>query len=143
MTSGLKSPRRSCLEANSSTPKHRHALHLTLVVLLAAACISLSFVVKLQPSSVSALVFLSAWLTFPQLSMGALLLVLRHNGKPALPWCISVTLITLGGLYLLVDVIFLHPDPQSAIGVVLVPALQGVAFLIAAPLLWWVGRRSN
>lgn len=42
-----------------------------------------------------------------------------------------------GGLYLLVDAIYWHPDAQSAIGIVLTPALQAIAFLfVSLPASW-------
>ena len=44
---------------------------------------------------------------------------------------------------MLADAIFWHSDAQGAIAVVLTPLLQGVAFLIAAPLAWWAGRRMR
>ncbi|EXI73651.1 MAG TPA: hypothetical protein PK440_12270 [Candidatus Accumulibacter phosphatis] len=60
-----------------------------------------------------------------------------------LPWCVAVGLVVVGGLYPLTDAILWRPDAQSAIGVVLTPVLQGVAFLLAAPLAWWAARRRR
>jgi len=60
-----------------------------------------------------------------------------------LPWCIAAVLVAGAGLYVLVDAIYLHPDPQSAIAVVRAPVLQLVVFLLAAPLAWRAGRRMS
>lgn len=119
------------------------ALRPTLAVLLAAASVSLFFVIKLQPASAGAFAFLAVWLTVPHVAMAALLVALQRRGKPLLPWCVASILVTLGGIYLLVDIIYWHPDAQGAIGVVLTPVLQGIAFLIAAPLAWWAGKRAR
>jgi hypothetical protein len=58
-----------------------------------------------------------------------------------LPWYVAAVVVALGGLYVLADAIYWHPDAQGAIAVVLAPVLQGIAFLIAAPLAWWAGKR--
>ena len=89
----------------------------------------------------SAFAFLAVWLALPHGVMAVLLLALKHKGKPVLPWCIAAVVITLGGLLVIVDSIYWHPDAQSAIGVVLTPVLQGIAFLVASPLAWWAGKR--
>lgn len=126
-----------------SAPAGRRPLRLTLAVLAAAAGISLVFVVQLKPSGAGAFAFLTVWLALPHAAMAGLLLALRGRGKALLPWCVAVVLVSLGGLYVLLDAIHLHPDPQSAIGVVLTPVLQAIAFLIAAPLAWWAGQRRR
>ena len=118
-------------------------LRLTLLVLLAGVGVSLFFVVKLQPTSAGAFAFLVLWLTVPHAALAGLLLALQRRGQPVLPWCVAVALVVVGGLYVLVDAIYWHPDAQSAIGVVLTPVLQGVAFLLAAPLAWWAARRRR
>lgn len=112
----------------------------TLLVLVLGALTSLGFVVKLQPDGIGNFVYLAAWLTLPYALMAGLLFVLRHRAHRLLPWCITAALVTAGGLYLQLDAIFLHPDPQSAIGVLLTPVLQAVGFLLIAPLATWITR---
>lgn len=116
---------------------------MALSVLLAAGCISLLFVVKLKPSGAAAFAFLSIWLSLPYVAMAVLLFYLQRGGVALLPWCLAAVLVALGGLYVLVDVIYLHPDAQGAIAVVLTPLLQGIGFIVAAPLAWWAGKRGN
>jgi hypothetical protein len=118
-------------------------LWLAVAVLLASVCVSVFFVVRLQPTSAGAFAFLAVWLAVPHGAMAALLIALQSRGKPLLPWCVAAVLVAIGGLYVLADAIFWHPDAQGAIAVVLTPVLQGIAFLIAAPLLWWAGRRMR
>jgi peptidoglycan/LPS O-acetylase OafA/YrhL len=129
--------------AEKSALAGRQTMRLTLAALCVAACLSLFFVVKLQPTSAGAFAFLAVWLALPHAAMAVLLLALQRKGKPVLPWCIAVAVVVLGGLYVLVDAIYMHPDAQSAIGVVLTPVLQVIAFVIAAPLAWWAGRRMS
>jgi len=109
-----------------------NSLRPTLALLGVAACVTLHFVVKLQPSSVGAFAFAAVWLTVPHAAMAALLLALQRRGKPLLPWCIATALVAALGLHVLVDAIYLHPDAQSAIAVVIAPVLQGIVLLIAA-----------
>lgn len=118
-------------------------MRLILAALAAAACTSLFFVVKLQADSAGAFAFLALWLTLPHVAMALLLLILQRKGKALLPWCLCWLLVGLGGLYLLVDIIYLNPDAQGAIGVVLTPILQVIALLLSAPLAWWAGRRMQ
>ena len=73
--------------------------------------------------------------------MSVFLLALQRKAKPLRPWCIAAMLISLVGLLLLAGNIYWHPDAQNAIGVVLTPILQGIAFLVTAPLAWWAGGR--
>jgi hypothetical protein len=123
--------------AELSAPKKEWPLRLTLQALLAAACFSLFVVFKLQPVSAGAFVFLALWLALPHALMALLLYASRRKQKPVLPWCVATFLVTLGGIYVLADVIYWHPDAQGAIAVVLTPVLQGIAFAIAAPMAWW------
>jgi hypothetical protein len=134
---------RWCMADEQSASGGRRALRLTLAMLVAAVGISLMFVIQLEPSGTGAMVILAAWLALPHAAMAALLLALRRRGGRLLPWCAAVALVSLGGLYVLLDAIHLHPDAQGAIGVVLTPVLQGIAFLVAAPLAWWAGRRAT
>lgn len=122
-------------------------MRLALVVLLASVCVSLFFVVRLQPTSAGAFAFLAVWLAVPHGAMAALLIALlialQRRGKPLLRWCVAAVLMAIGGLYVLADAIFWHTDAQGAIAVVLTPVLQGIAFAIAVPMAWWAGRRMR
>lgn len=130
---------KSALAGRWSTQPFR----LTLAVLLAAASVLLFFVIKLKPASAGAFAFLAVWLVLPHAAMALLLIVLRRKGKSLLPWCITSFLVTLGGIYMLVHVIYLNPDAQGAIGVVLTPILQVIAFVVSAPLAWWASRLTE
>lgn len=110
--------------------------------LLAAAGASLICVIQLQPATAGAFAFLALWLALPLAGMAWLLQTLARRGTPAVPWCVVALLVTLGGLFVLADAIYWHPDPQSAIGVVLTPIYQTIAFGFMAPLAWWSARRK-
>lgn len=117
------------------------ALRLTLALQCVAVGVTLWCIVALRPSSTGAYAFAVAWLILPHAAMAALLFSLWRRAKPLLPWCIAAVLVAAAGLYVLVDAIYVHPDPQGAIAVLLTPVLQGIAFLLAAPLAWWSSRR--
>lgn len=131
------------MEAETTSPSAGRALRPTLVLLGVAACVTLYFLVEFRPSSAGAFAFAAVWLTVPHAALAALLFALQRRGKPLLPWSVAAALVAMLGLYVLVDAIYLHPDAQSAIAVVIAPVLQGSIFLLAAPLAWWVGRRSS
>ncbi len=115
-------------------------LRLTLYGLLAAALASLGCVVALRPEGGGATAFLAVWLTAPLAALALLLRTLWRRGKPLLPWCVTAILVAVAGLAILADAIVWHPDAQSAIGVVLAPVFQGIVFILAAPVAWWVAR---
>jgi len=71
--------------ADGSGPAGRGPLRLALAVLLASVCVSLFFVVRLQPTSAGAFAILAVWLTVPHGAMAALLSALQRWGKPLLP----------------------------------------------------------
>ncbi len=116
---------------------------MTLYGLLAAAFGSLGFVVALRPDGAGATAFLAAWLTAPHAALALLLRALWRRGKPLLAWCVTAILVAVAGIAILADAIVWHPDAQSAIGVVLAPIFQGIAFILAAPVAWWVARRAR
>lgn len=121
----------------------RRVLQPTLAVLGLAACVTLYFLVTLKPSSAGAFAFGVVWLTLPHTAMAGFLIVLQRRGKPSGPPCFAAILVAAAGLYLHVDAIYLHPDAQGAIAVMITPLLQGLAFLLTAPLAWWAGRRMS
>jgi len=131
------------MAADSSMTGERNAMRPTLILLLLVVCLTLYFIVKLQPSSVGAFGFAVVWLIVPYVAMAALLFVLRRKGIALLPWCIVIVLVTVTGLSVFLDAIYWHPDPQSPIAIVFTPLLQGLVFLIVAPLAWWAGRRMS
>jgi hypothetical protein len=131
------------MAADPPAPAGWRVLQLTLALLGAAACTTLSFLVALKPNSTGAFAFGALWLTLPHTALAGLMLALQRHGTPVLPWCLAALLVTAGGLYIHVDAIWLHPDAQGAIAVMITPVLQGIAFLLAAPLAWWMGRRHR
>ena len=125
-----------------STHAGRRPLRLTLAVLVAAAAVTLGLLVQLQPSGLGAFAAATAWLIVPHADMAWLLIALSRRGRAMRPWCLAAVVVAALGLGVLVDAMYLHPDPQSAIAVVLAPVVQGVVFLLAAPLAGWASRRS-
>lgn len=126
-----------------SSPSDQRWTARTLLLLLATAAVSLFFVIHLQPPGAGAFAFLALWLALPPAAMALLLRSLWRRGQPMAPWCVASALVALGGIGIVADAIYWHPDPQSAIGIVLTPVLQAIAFLIAAPLAWWTARRMR
>ncbi|MBS7808494.1 hypothetical protein [Variovorax sp. PCZ-1] len=118
-------------------------LNLTLPVLIITATVTVFFIWKLQPSSAGAFAFAALWLNTPQIGLAVLLSVLKRGGKPLLPWCTVSIALVCAGLFFISDAIFWHPDAQSAIGVMFTPVLQLLAFVVLAPLAWWIASRLS
>jgi heme/copper-type cytochrome/quinol oxidase subunit 3 len=108
-----------------------------------AACVTLLFHRQTPAERRECLLFRGSLADHAACRIGRIAACAAAQRKTVLPWCIVVVLVAAGGIYVLMDAIYLHPDPQSAIAVVLTPMLQGIVFLIAAPLAWWSGRRMS
>jgi hypothetical protein len=56
---------------------------------------------------------------------------------------IVTVLVVAGGLLFLTIVVFVRPDPQGGIAVLLTPVYQGIAMVILVPLSRWIsGKRT-
>jgi hypothetical protein len=111
----------------------KRLVHSTFLVIIAAAVVTIYFVKAIKPSSIEAFLIFSTWLAIPHAIMASVLfLVYKRNVAPAF-LCITSVLVSLGGILLLSDIIFWHPDAQGAIAVLMVPLLQFVAIAISAP----------
>lgn len=115
------------------------SIHLVLAI---AASITLYFVYALKPSSTTAMVFFSLWLLIPHVIMSIILVLWRNKRLTLHLWYAVVIIVSVGGILMLSDVIFWHPDAQGAIAVVMVPLLQCATLVLAAPLCHWYGVRS-
>jgi uncharacterized membrane protein YeaQ/YmgE (transglycosylase-associated protein family) len=100
-------------------------LRLALAVLLASVCVSLFFVVRLQPTSAGAFAFLAVWLAVPHGAMAALLIALQRRGKPLLPWFVAAVLVAIVGFVIGVVAKLLMPGPDP--GGWFVTILVGIA----------------
>jgi hypothetical protein len=107
--------------------------HSSLVV---AALVSLIVVWLLKPRGAGVAALVSLWLLLPYV---ALAVVIEAGPAAATLAGVATTLLVVaGGLLFLIMVVFVNPDPQSGIAVLLTPVYQGVAILVLLPLARWL-----
>jgi hypothetical protein len=112
------------------------------VLLAAAAVVSLVFVHSLKPTSVKAATFFSIWLLLPYLILTIVLTIRAHMATEIADLIVTI-LVVAGGLLFLTIVVFVRPDPQGGIAVLLTPVYQGIAMVILVPLSRWIsGKRT-
>jgi hypothetical protein len=103
-------------------------------LLAAAAFTSLAFVHVLKPTTVVAMIFVGGWLVLPYALLGFVFL-LRATERRTIIADVAVSLVvSTAGLLFLIYIIFLSPDPQGAIAVLLTPVYQLLATAILLPL---------
>ncbi len=115
----------------------------TWLAIASTSLLTIYLVSLLKPTSATALALFSMWLLLPNVLMAWGLWWGARN-RPLHPiWDGAALLVTLGGVVLVADPIFWHRDPQSAIAIMMTPLTQAAAWVVLAPLCWWVSRRSG
>ena len=108
---------------------------LSFLVLLAATAITLAMMRVLQPTTLKADLLFSSWLLLPYALLAGIVAVGARHRTAALANLATTLLVAGGGLAYLADVVLFHPDAQGPIALLMIPALQVIASVIAAPLL--------
>jgi len=106
--------------------------------ILGAALLGTVFFATTGVNSVIAMVLILSWMLVPYIVLAYILRSGSESVRKAVLNCGTVFLISAGGMYMLVDVMFIHPDPQGAIAVLMVPLLQligtGILSVFSS---WW------
>lgn len=110
------------------------------ILMLITSSANMLCVKALKPTSNGAFVFFAVWLLLPYVAMSAVLISLHRQGKAALHYHAATVIVTAGGMLLLADIIYWHPDPQGAIAVLMLPILQGIAFAVLLPVFSWISK---
>lgn len=115
---------------------------LAISTLVIAAIITVACVQALKPISVGAFLFWATWLVAPIVVAGAALIVAKRANRLRAHWNLTAILMAISGVLYLADVIFLRPDAQGAVAVLMTPILQmGVALLLFPALGWLLRQR--
>ena len=108
-----------------------------LIILMLAAVAHIACVQALKPTSVGAFLFWATWLVAPVVMAGTALIFAKRAGQSKAHWNLTAILMAVSGVLYLADVIFLRPDAQGAVAVLMAPILQtGVALLLLPTLRW-------
>ncbi|WP_028450590.1 hypothetical protein [Chitinibacter tainanensis] len=76
------------------------------------------------------------WLGWPYLLMLAGVRFIGAKGRGA--WQVAASLAAVQGPIVLLDVVYLNPDPQGPIVLVILPLLQLAVLLVAGLVTWWL-----
>jgi hypothetical protein len=110
------------------------------VALAIAASATPVFVRALRPTTVTAGVVLGVWLLAPILALAAWVAVASARQWRATAAIVS-TLVAVGGMVFLVNIIFVNSDAQGGIAVLFTPIYQTVAAAVLIPVTAAVMRR--
>jgi hypothetical protein len=112
----------------------------TFALMTVSACTSVWFVGAIKPAGAGAFLFFAGWLILPYaVLLGALIFLAPKSGS-SLHWFVVAALISVAGILLLSDVIFWHKDAQGAIAILMVPIVQGAAYVVLLPIAIWLSR---
>jgi hypothetical protein len=68
------------------------------------------------------------WVISPYLIAGGYLLLYSQKIQENNVLLSAISFASIGGIVMLIDVRYIHPDPQGFIGVMMIPVLQFAAF---------------
>lgn len=112
----------------------RTAKMLAFLALLSAVFLTLVMIRVLQPVTLKANLFFSAWLLLPYGLLAAITAVWSSSRAEALANLSATVFIAGGGLMLLADAIFFRPDAQGPIALLMAPILQAIGIMMLVPL---------
>lgn len=112
----------------------------TRLILATAVCITIIFLIILQPTNVVAFVAIAAWLTFPYLLMVGMFAGFQHFGARRLMAAhVLAVIVSVGGILFLAYILFGPPDAQNGIALFLTPVYQVFGLLLGLPFVAAVG----
>lgn len=110
----------------------------TFLAFFMAAAISVAFVAVLKPVDAGSFMFWAVWLVWPHVALTAVVVLRVRSGRPVRAVQRAAVLVSLLGLLLLADAVFLHRDAQGSLGVLMVPIAQlGCWVVLMLPV--WLG----
>ena len=109
-------------------------------ILAIAASATLAFVNVLKPNSFGATAFIATWLLLPYAALALGLVFFARERASAIGWLLVVAAVAGGGLLFLSYVIYIRPDPQGGIAVLLTPVYQAIGIGLLVPISRWLFR---
>lgn len=109
-------------------------------MLALAAPVTLAFVNVLKPNSLGATAFIATWLLLPYVVLALGLVLFARERASAIAWLLVIAAVAGGGLLFLSYVIYIRPDPQGGIAVLLTPVYQAIGIGLLVPVSRWLMR---
>jgi len=129
--------RSSAMRGRMNTPKSK-ALGYAMLAIAASA--TLAFVNVLKPNSLGATAFFATWLLLPYAALALGLVFFAGERASAIGWVVVIAAVAGGGLLFLSYVIYIRPDPQGGIAVLLTPVYQAIGIGLLVPISRWLVR---
>lgn len=133
----MRTLRSNGMQGRMSTPKSKA---LGYAILAIAASASLAFVNVLNPNSLGAAAFIATWLLLPYVVLALGLVFFARERASAIGWVVVIAAVAGGGLLFLGYVIYIRPDPQGGIAVLLTPVYQAIGIGLLVPISRWLIR---
>lgn len=108
------------------------------LVLAAAALTSLAFVQVLKPATHWATLFISGWLLLPHAGLALVLFFAAKERTSVIASVVVAAVVAGAGLLFLTAIVYLRPDSQGGIAVLLTPLYQGVGIGVLLPSCRWL-----
>ena len=103
-------------------------------ILAIAASATLAFVNVLKPNSLGATAFIATWLLLPYAMLALGLVFFARERASAIAWVVVIAVVAGSALLFLSYVIFVRPDPQGGIAVLLTPVYQAIGIGLLLPI---------
>jgi len=120
-----------------NTPKSKA---LGYAILAIAASATLAFVNVLKPNSLGATAFFATWLLLPYAALALGPVFFAGERASAIGWVVVIAAVAGGGMLFLSYVIYIRPDPQGGIAVLLTPVYQAIGIGLLVPISRWLVR---
>lgn len=101
------------------------------------------YIMQLSIKENVALLFFMVWLLAPYLIMGVVLTMHRESRYKILSDCIACCISVTIALAVLIDIKYIHPDPQGPIAILMVPIIQSVIFVLMTLILPLITRKND
>ena len=104
-------------------------------VLIVASVATAILTVKSEINNQIAMIVFLLWGLIPYIILGYVLKNISELSKNSTLSLIAIMAISLAGLYAMVDIMFIHPDPQGGLALLMVPLFQFIAigFMLLIP----------
>jgi hypothetical protein len=126
------------LKSKESVPSSRNSIY----VLLVGIFTGFWFVKCLEPTSVVAFALFSGWLSVPYFMSYYMLKGANDRKRGASAFTVCLILVA-EGVVLLTDIVYVHPDAQGGIAVLMVPILQLASLPLLSRLCDWLSKKLS
>lgn len=123
--------------------KHKAILIFTNITILVGIVALLYVLFGLKINSLTGWIVFGGWLSAPYAISVMGLFMLYGEKEGLLFHCWGVIIAVAIGLYLIVDITYIHPDAQGALALLMVPLFQVGAYLAGYGIAYFIDKKST